>query len=52
MFAAAAAGSGTALADFDRVFDRFAGKIPETLLGWRMLCHGHHDATGREVKVK
>ena len=49
MFVAGAA--GTALADFDRVFDRFAGKIPETLLGWWMLCHGQHDATGREVKV-
>ena len=38
------------LADFDTVFDRFAGKIPVTLVGLqRLLCHDHRrDAVGRE----
>ena len=42
----AAAAEGTALADFDKVFDKFAGKIPETLVGW-LLCHVHHDSVKR-----
>ena len=41
--------AAAALADFDTVFDRFAGKIPGTLVGLRLLCHDHRrDAVGRE----
>ena len=46
----AAAGSGTALADFDRVFDRFAGKIPCSLDSMT-LCHGHHYAVRGEKYI-